>query len=109
MPWPLSLVVKTGSKIRSRIFGAIPTPVSLTVWAPLDDATPLTSCMYLLPINRDPVYNTENEGKWQIELTAIRALPAERPSAGPFVSGGVATSVKTIITRPRSVSGSAMA
>lgn len=57
------------------------TPVSLTVWAPLADATPLTSCMYLLPINRDPVYNTENEASWQIDITAIRALPGK---AGDF-------------------------
>ena len=52
-------------------------PVSLTVWAPLSDATPLTSCMYLLPANRDPVYGTPNEANWQISATAIRALPGK--------------------------------
>ncbi len=51
------------------------TPLSLTVWAPLSDATPLTSCMYLLPANRDPVYNTPQETVWQINATSIRALP----------------------------------
>lgn len=51
------------------------TPLSLTVWAPLLDATPLTSCMYLLPANRDPVYNTEQEGVWNINAASIRALP----------------------------------
>ncbi|MGA0603946.1 hypothetical protein ACO2Q3_24785 [Caulobacter sp. KR2-114] len=52
-------------------------PLSLTVWAPLSAATPLTSCMYVLPANRDPVYNTENEGRWQINAASIRALPGE--------------------------------
>jgi hypothetical protein len=50
-------------------------PLSLTVWAPLSDATPLTSCMYLLPANRDPVYNTPQEGAWNINAASIRALP----------------------------------
>lgn len=52
-------------------------PLSLTVWAPLSDATPLTSCMYILPANRDPVYGTENEAKWQINAASIRALPGQ--------------------------------
>jgi len=50
-------------------------PLSLTVWAPLMDATPLTSCMYLLPANRDPVYNTDQEAVWNINAASIRALP----------------------------------
>jgi len=50
-------------------------PLSLTVWAPLSDATPMTSCMYVLPANRDPVYATENERQWQINAASIRALP----------------------------------
>jgi len=50
-------------------------PLSLTVWAPLMDATPLTSCMYILPANRDPVYNTPQEGVWNINAASIRALP----------------------------------
>ena len=50
-------------------------PLSLTVWAPLSDATPLTSCMYLLPANRDPVYNTPGEAVWNINAASIRALP----------------------------------
>ena len=53
-------------------------PLSLTVWAPLLDATPLTSCMYLLPANRDPVYNTEQEGVWNINAASIRALPGHQ-------------------------------
>src|SRR5271169_3227510 len=32
-------------------------PVTLTVWIPLTEATPQNGCMYLLPANRDPVYN----------------------------------------------------
>jgi hypothetical protein len=50
-------------------------PLSLTVWVPMSDATPLSSCMYLLPKSRDPVYGTEQEKHWQIDYPAIRALP----------------------------------
>ncbi|MBI1180970.1 MAG: hypothetical protein GC201_10460 [Alphaproteobacteria bacterium] len=53
------------------------TPVSLTVWAPLMEATPQNSCMYILPANRDPVYNTEDEKTWKIDLASIRALPGK--------------------------------
>ena len=52
-------------------------PLSLTVWAPLSDATPLSSCMYVLPAGRDPVYGTPNDNAYQIDLPNIRALPGE--------------------------------
>jgi hypothetical protein len=52
-------------------------PLSLTVWVPLLEATPQNSCIYLLPANRDPVYNTEDEKNWRVELNDIRALPAK--------------------------------
>ncbi|HEX3917735.1 MAG TPA: phytanoyl-CoA dioxygenase family protein [Caulobacteraceae bacterium] len=58
-------------------------PVSLTIWIPLTEATPQNGCMYLLPANRDPVYGTESEGKWQVDIAKVRALPA-RP--GEFLS-----------------------
>lgn len=52
-------------------------PLSLTIWIPLTEATPLNGCMYMLPANRDPVYNTENEKEWQVDYPSIRALPAQ--------------------------------
>lgn len=58
------------------------TPASLTVWIPLTESAPQNGCMYLLPANRDPTYNTENERTWQINFAKIRALPA---SPGDFL------------------------
>jgi hypothetical protein len=52
-------------------------PLSLTVWAPLTEATPQNGCMYILPANRDPVYGTEQEKNWKVELAYIRALPGQ--------------------------------
>jgi hypothetical protein len=53
------------------------TPLSLTVWIPLTEALPQNGCMYLLPANRDPVYGTENETRWQVDMARIRAMPAK--------------------------------
>ena len=50
-------------------------PLSLTVWAPLSDATPLSSCMYVVPANQDPSYNTPHENSLRFALPAVRALP----------------------------------
>jgi hypothetical protein len=52
-------------------------PLSLTVWMPLTEATPLNGCMYVLPANRDPVYGSENETSWQVDFPSIRALPGQ--------------------------------
>ncbi len=52
-------------------------PLSLTVWAPLTEAHPQNGCMYILPANRDPVYNTEREKDWKVDLPYIRALPGQ--------------------------------
>ena len=52
-------------------------PVSLTTWIPLSDATPLNSCMYVVPAHADPTYGTPREHEFHFELPAIRALPAE--------------------------------
>jgi hypothetical protein len=52
-------------------------PLSLTVWMPLTEATPLNGCMYVLPANRDPVYGSENEANWQVDFPSIRALPGQ--------------------------------
>lgn len=51
-------------------------PKSLTVWIPLTDATPLNGCIYVLPANKDKVYGTKDDFKWEIDLQSIRALPA---------------------------------
>ena len=37
-------------------------PDSLTVWIPLTDATTLNGCMYILPADRDPSYETVDTG-----------------------------------------------
>jgi Phytanoyl-CoA dioxygenase (PhyH) len=58
------------------------TPSSLTAWIPLTQATTLNGCMYMLPADRDPVYGTPNDGKWEINYPDIRALPA---SPGEFL------------------------
>ena len=55
--------------------GANNVPLSLTVWAPLTEAHPQNGCMYILPANLDPVYGTEREKEWKVELPYIRALP----------------------------------
>lgn len=52
-------------------------PLALTAWIALSEATPLSSCVYILPKSRDPVYGTENEQHWQIDYPSIRALPAQ--------------------------------
>lgn len=52
-------------------------PLSLTVWVPLTEASPLNGCMYMLPASRDPVYGTTEDRTWQIDYPSIRALPGK--------------------------------
>ncbi len=52
------------------------TPKSLTVWIPLTDATPVNGCIYLVPADRDPTYNSVDEQELRFQLSDIRALPA---------------------------------
>jgi hypothetical protein len=52
-------------------------PLTLTSWIPLSEATPLNSCMYLVPAHADPTYGTPQENEWRFQLPAIRALPAK--------------------------------
>ena len=52
-------------------------PVSLTTWIPLSDATPLNSCMYVVPAHADPTYGTLRDNEYRFDLSAIRALPAK--------------------------------
>src|SRR5262249_5447257 len=49
---------------------------SLTIWIPLTDSTPLNGCMYVVPRDRDPTYNTFQRDEWRHELADVRALPA---------------------------------
>lgn len=52
-------------------------PLSLTMWIPMSEANPLNGCMYMVPADRDPYYNTpkENDG-FGAALYDVRALPA---------------------------------
>lgn len=52
-------------------------PNAFTIWLPLTDSTTTNGCMYILPADRDPVYNTEREREWDIKYPDIRALPAK--------------------------------
>lgn len=52
-------------------------PTSLTIWIPLTEASPQNGCMYILPANFDPVYATEDEKNWQVDMAAIRAMPGK--------------------------------
>ncbi|ETX07275.1 MAG: hypothetical protein ETSY2_12105 [Candidatus Entotheonella gemina] len=53
-------------------------PTLMTVWIPFSDATPLNSCIYVLPNHLDPNYpdNLRPYTVPQHALQAIRALPA---------------------------------
>ncbi len=57
-------------------------PKSLTVWIPLTDAMPLNSCIYIVPADRDPTYNSPQEDQWSFAYQDIRALPS--PAGGLF-------------------------
>lgn len=48
-------------------------PLSVTVWIALSKATPLNSCIYVLPASRDRGYLQPEQRR--IDLTQIRALP----------------------------------
>jgi hypothetical protein len=52
-------------------------PKSLTTWIPLTRATPLNSCMYIVPAMLDPTYGTRDDGSYTFDYQSIRALPAE--------------------------------
>jgi len=50
-------------------------PLSITVWIPLSHATPLNSCIYVLPASSDPEYRAEQRRR-DVDFTQVRALPA---------------------------------
>lgn len=51
-------------------------PKTLSVWLPLTEATPLNSCMYVLPKHRDPDYADGAPDLLRGQLEDIRAVPA---------------------------------
>lgn len=51
-------------------------PKILSFWLPITQADPLNSCIYLVPANRDPTYNTDEDSSWLFKRADIRALPA---------------------------------
>lgn len=51
-------------------------PAALTAWIAISEATPDNGCMYLVPADRDPTYNTAAEDEHRFALSDIRALPA---------------------------------
>ena len=57
-------------------------PTILNVWIPLTDATPLNSCIYLVPASHDPAYFTEERGAdpSRVPFQDIRARPAQAGS-----------------------------
>lgn len=57
-------------------------PQLLTLWIPLTDATPLNSCMYVLPTHLDPNYpdNIDKQTVEHDQLQCVRALPAKAGS-----------------------------
>ena len=52
------------------------TPLSINLWTPLTDASPLNGCMYALPAHRDNNYWTNPNLTTVDDLQDIRALPA---------------------------------
>ena len=52
-------------------------PKSITIWISITQATTLNGCMYIVPADRDPTYNTPNEKQLLFKPNDIRALPAE--------------------------------
>lgn len=52
-------------------------PKILSFWLPITEANPLNSCIYLVPANRDPTYNTNEDTSWLFKRPDIRALPAK--------------------------------
>jgi hypothetical protein len=52
-------------------------PTSVTAWIPLTAATPLNSCMYIVPADRDPTYGTPQDKEWKFAYPDVRALPAQ--------------------------------
>lgn len=61
-------------------------PKIANFWVALSDATPLNSCMYVIPAHLDPTFprygkaRATERGNFRIELNHVRALPAKKGS-----------------------------
>src|SRR3569832_801405 len=51
-------------------------PISLTTWIAISEATPDNGCLRMVPKHADPTYNTQNENDWLFEEHNVRVLPA---------------------------------
>jgi hypothetical protein len=51
-------------------------PLSLTAWIAISDATPLNGCIHVVPKTLDPTYGTDREDTWRFRDEDVRALPA---------------------------------
>lgn len=52
-------------------------PKILSFWIPFTEATPLNSCINLVPADRDPTYGTDEDNNWSFKRPDIRAVPAK--------------------------------
>ena len=55
-------------------------PTLVTVWIPFTDATPLSSCIYVLPLSRDTNFPGNLEKETIDNLQDVRALPVQAGS-----------------------------
>ncbi|MEM9584117.1 MAG: phytanoyl-CoA dioxygenase family protein [Pseudomonadota bacterium] len=63
-------------------------PGLLNVWVPLTDATPLNSCIYVLPADRDPLFKQAVGGRivhWQPDDSSVQAIRAVPANAGSML------------------------
>jgi hypothetical protein len=51
-------------------------PISLTTWIAVSEATAENGCLRMVPKHADPTYNTPHENTWQFEEQNVRVLPA---------------------------------
>ena len=51
-------------------------PISLTTWIAVSEATADNGCLRMVPKHADPTYNTQHENTWQFEERNVRILPA---------------------------------
>ena len=56
-------------------------PADLSFWIPLTDSTPLNGCIYIVPANLDPTYNTKDRDLWKFEIQDIQCVPCNAGGA----------------------------
>jgi hypothetical protein len=67
----------TPHRDNSRSLAADGAPTTLTCWIPLSEASPMNSCMYILPAHLDPYYGKPTTPQSQLpDLSLARAAPA---------------------------------